>query len=332
MLLPWMEAVTRAAGGRLVFEAYPAMQLGGTAAQLYDQARAGVVDIVWTQPGYNAGRFPRLEVFELPFLMTEAESASRACWDYLQAHAAEEFQDTQVLAAHTHGPGVLHTRERAIRSIADVRGLRLYSPSRQVTRLLQRLGAEPVALPPAIIPAALARGTLDGCLLPWEEVPSVKVEGLTRFHSEFEPGTGALYTTTFVLAMNKARYLGLAPELRAAIDAHSGGALSGGFGKLLQAGEPAGRQAALQRGNRVHRFTRAQALGFRQRARALEADWTADLQRKGYDGARLLAAARALMAGHTAAGAGRPAGMAGLAAASPIFTRPPGAPSPSARP
>ena len=48
------------------------MQLGGAPPQLFDQARDGVVDIVWTLPGYTAGRFPRLEVFELPFVATRS--------------------------------------------------------------------------------------------------------------------------------------------------------------------------------------------------------------------------------------------------------------------
>ena len=74
---PWMEKVEKDSGGRIKFEAYPAMQLGGTPVQLYDQARDGVVDIVWTLPGNNAGRFPRIEVFELPFMMNNAEATSK---------------------------------------------------------------------------------------------------------------------------------------------------------------------------------------------------------------------------------------------------------------
>jgi TRAP-type C4-dicarboxylate transport system substrate-binding protein len=55
---PWMAKVEKDSGGRIKFEAYPAMQLGGTPVQLYDQARDGVVDVVWTLPGNTAGRFP----------------------------------------------------------------------------------------------------------------------------------------------------------------------------------------------------------------------------------------------------------------------------------
>ena len=89
---PWMEKVEKDSGGRIKFEAYPAMQLGGTPVQLYDQARDGVVDVVWTLPGNTAGRFPRVEVFELPFIMTNAEATSKAYWEYIQTHGARRVQ------------------------------------------------------------------------------------------------------------------------------------------------------------------------------------------------------------------------------------------------
>ena len=106
----WMDKVEKESGGRIKFEGYPAMQLGGTPVQLYDQAKDGVVDIIWTLPGNTAGRFPRVEVFELPFMMTNAEATSKAYWEYVQTVAADEFKDTQVLALQVHGPGMFHTK------------------------------------------------------------------------------------------------------------------------------------------------------------------------------------------------------------------------------
>ena len=93
----WMAKVEKESGGRIKFEAYPAMQLGGTPVQLYDQAKDGVADITWTLPGNTAGRFPRVEVFELPFMMTNAEATSKAFWEYVQTVAADEFKDVHVL-------------------------------------------------------------------------------------------------------------------------------------------------------------------------------------------------------------------------------------------
>ena len=68
------------------------MQLGGTPVQLYDQAKDGVVDIVWTLPGNTAGRFPRIEVFELPFMMNNAEATSKAYWEYVQTVGTRRIQ------------------------------------------------------------------------------------------------------------------------------------------------------------------------------------------------------------------------------------------------
>jgi TRAP-type C4-dicarboxylate transport system substrate-binding protein len=209
----WMDKVEKDSGGRIKFEGYPAMQLGGTPVQLYDQAKDGVVDIVWTLPGNTAGRFPRIEVFELPFMMNNAEATSKAYWEYVQTVAQDEFKDTQVLALQVHGPGMFHTKEKLIKTADDLRGLKMRGPTRQITKMLGYLGATPVGMPLPQIPDALAKGTIDGCVIPWEVVPSVKVHELTKFHSQFDSAGGALYTTTFVMAMNKAKYNSLPPDL-----------------------------------------------------------------------------------------------------------------------
>ena len=129
----WMKRVEEQSKGRIKFERYPAMQLGGTPAQLYDQAKDGVADIIWTLPGTTAGRFPRVEVFELPFMLTNGEATSRAYWEYVQTHAEDEFKDVHVIALHVHGPGLFHTANRQIKSIGDLRGLKVRGPTRQVT-------------------------------------------------------------------------------------------------------------------------------------------------------------------------------------------------------
>ncbi len=295
---PWMEKVTRESGGRIQFEAYPAMQLGGTSAQLYDQARDGVVDIVWTLPGTTAGRFPRVEAFELPFMMNHAEGTSRALWHYVRTLAADEFKDTHVLALNVHGPGVLHTADRPVRSVADLRGLKMRGPTRPITRLLGALGAIPVGMPLPGIPDALSKGTIDGCVIPWEVVPSVKVHELVKFHSEFPAGTPALYTATFVMTMNAARYASLAPDLKKVIDDNSGPETSAWLGRTQQGNDPLGRKAAQDRGNTLITFGPEQAAEFVKRAEPIDDAWVAEMDQRGLPGRQLLDGARALIARH----------------------------------
>jgi TRAP-type transport system periplasmic protein len=295
----WMDKVEKESGGRIKFEAYPAMQLGGTPVQLYDQAKDGVVDIIWTLPGNTAGRFPRVEVFELPFMMSNAEATSKAYWEYVQTLAADEFKEVQVLALQVHGPGVIHTVDKLIDTVDDLKGLKMRGPTRQVTKLLASLGATPVGMPLPGIPDALSKGTIQGAVIPWEVVPSVKVHELTKFHAEFDPAGGALYTTTFVMAMNKAKYNSLPADLKKIIDNNSGMETSAWLGKAQQAGDVPGRKSASDRNNKIYTIKPAEALNFRNKSKAIELEWVEDMNKKGFDGKKLLDGAKALIEKHT---------------------------------
>ena len=295
---PWMDKVEKDSGGRIKFEGYPAMQLGGTPVQLYDQARDGVVDIVWTLPANTAGRFPRIEVFELPFMMNNAEATSKAYWEYFQTQCPDEFKETQVLALHVHGPGLFHSASKPIRSVADLKGMKVRGPTRQITKMLASVGATPVGMPLPQIPDALSKGTVEACVIPWEVVPSVKVHELTKHHSEFDNSASALYTTTFVMAMNKARYESLAPDLKKVIDANSGMATSAWLGKTQQSNDPNGRKAAVDRGNTIHQFSAAQREEFVKLSSLIDDEWVADMDKRGFKGKVLLDSAKSLIAKH----------------------------------
>lgn len=108
VLQPWCDKLASDSKGRIKCNIFPSMQLGGTAPQLYDQVRDGVVDVIWTIPNYSAGRFPLIEVFELPFMTQDAEIASKAVWSYVEQHDTAEFKDVKPLAFHVHGGGEFH--------------------------------------------------------------------------------------------------------------------------------------------------------------------------------------------------------------------------------
>jgi TRAP-type C4-dicarboxylate transport system substrate-binding protein len=294
----WMDKVTADSQGRIKFEGYPAMQLGGSPAQLYDQAKDGVVDVVWTLPGNTPGRFPRIEAFELPFTMNNAEATSKAYWEYVQTVAKEEFRDVHPIALHVHGPGVIHMRDKLVKTAADLAGSKVRGPTRQITKMLGLLGATPVGMPLPAITDSLSKGVIDGCVIPWEVVPSVKVNELAKFHSEFDPAGGALYTTTFVMAMNKARYASLAPDLKAVIDKHSGMETSAWLGKVQQGGDVAGRESASKLGNTIYTVPAAEAQEFKRKARLVEVEWMQDMDKRGFNGKQLLDTARNLIAKH----------------------------------
>ena len=205
MLGDWCRNIERDSKGRLNCQIYHSMQLGGKPPQLFDQVKDGIADVGWTVAGYSGTRFARLQVFELPFMMTNAEATSRAIWTYAEKYANEEFKDVKMLAVHVHGPGQIFTREAPITKLEDFKGKKLRGPTKQVTDLLKDLGATPVAIPVPGVPEALSKGVIDGAVIPYEVAPGLKVNELTKFTSEPDPSFNALYTTVFVMPMNKAK-------------------------------------------------------------------------------------------------------------------------------
>lgn len=293
---PWTEKVTKESGGRIKFQIYPAMQLGGSLQQLYDQVKDGIVDIGWTLPGATAGRFPRMEVFELPFMMTSAEATSRAAWEYAVRHAPDEFGDVKLLAAFVHSPGYFFLNKRPIKTAADLRGLKLRAPTRQTTKLLAALGATPVGMPVTQVPEALSKSVIDGTIMPYEIVPTLKVHELTKYVTETDARFTALYTAGFVFVMNVKKYKSLPAELRHIIDVNSGRELSAWIATQVW-GEPdkEAKEIVKRRGNAINVIDQAQLGEWKKLTDSLDEAWVAEIKGRGYEGENLLKAARGLI-------------------------------------
>ena len=292
-LLPWAQKVEKESGGKIKIQSFPAMQLGGAPPQLFDQAKDGVVDIVWTVLGYTPGRFNKAEVFELPFMTTTGEAGSKAFQEYVDTYAADEFKDVKVLAVHTHGPGLFHTKE-PVAGLDSLRGMNIRGGSRIVNNMLTKLGATPVGMPVPAVTEALSKGVIDGTTIPWEVTPALKVTQLVKNHTTFA-GKYGLYTQTFVFAMNKASYDKLPADLKKVIDANSGMETAAMFGRARGEGDKVGYGIAGKAGNKIVTLEPAEVLRWKRTAATVETDWVNEMKGKGIDGAKLAAEARALV-------------------------------------
>lgn len=297
ILKPWGESLTAASNGRIVVEHFDAMSLGGRPNELYDQARDGVVDMTMTLVGYTPGRFPRTEVFELPFMMTNPVATANAYWEMVETDfQANEYQDVKVLGAWVHGPGLIHSQD-PVTNLDDMNGLALRGPTRIINDMLSELGAEPVGLPLPGIPEALSKGVVQGTVVPWEVTASIRLAELVDNHTEFS-GDQALYTATVVLVMNKDRYEALPDDLRAIIDAESGAKLSAFASQVMWDMDAPARDIAVQAGNNIITLDEAEVARWKAAAEPVVARWVSDMDAQGIDGAGLISQAQALIAKH----------------------------------
>jgi TRAP-type transport system periplasmic protein len=293
-IAPWAKKIETESGGRIKVQIFNAMQLGGTPPQLFDQARDGVADITWTVLGYTPGRFNKAEVFELPFMSGSAEQSSRAFQEYVEKFAADEFKDVKLLAVHTHGPGLFHTKT-PVTGLESLRGMKIRGGSRVINNMLVKLGATPVGMPVPAVTDALSKGTIDGTTIPWEVTPSLKVTELVKNHTTFAGATG-LYTQTFAFSMNKGSYDKLPADLKKVIDDNSGIETAALFGRAMDEGDKMGREIAEKAKNNIVALDIAETQRWRRTAGAVETDWINEMKGKNIDGAKLVSEARALIA------------------------------------
>jgi TRAP-type C4-dicarboxylate transport system substrate-binding protein len=295
LLGPWCEKIGKESGGKLKCQIYPAMQLGGTPPQLFDHAKDGIADIVWTVPTYQAGRFTKSEVFELPFIVKSAETASPALWEYIQKNSLDEFKGTHLILAHVHDGSQLHFASKQVKTLEDLKGLKVRAPTRIGTKVLAALGAVPVQMPAPQVPEALAKGVVDGVSFPWEVVPGLKIQEIAKTHTDTPPGQPFMSDTIFVVAMNQAKYDSLPPDLKKVIDANGGLAASKWAGQVWDSTIAPARKLAQDRGNTINVLTMPEFERWKKATEGVEKDWFTEVGAKGGNGPALLDDAKALL-------------------------------------
>jgi TRAP-type transport system periplasmic protein len=292
MLAPWAKKVEEESQGKLKIDIFPSMQLGGTPPQLFDQARDGVVDIVWTLPGNTPGRFPTTEVFELPFLCAEKGIVNaRAAQEFALANMAEDVKDIHLISYWAHDAGHIHANKQ-IRNLDDIKGMKLRNPTRPAGEALQVACAQ--------VPESLAQRVIDGAVVPWEVVPAIRVHELVRFHTEMV-GSPTLYTASFFLAMNKPKYQSLPADLKAVLDRNSGLSFASFAGNMWDTEAVRIRGMVAQRGNTIIQLDNAEKQRWIKATEPVYGAWIEQMKGRNIDGQKLIDAAKALVAKHAAA-------------------------------
>lgn len=290
---PWCEQLRQESADRLKCQLYPSMQLGGTPAKLADMARNGVADIVWTAPAYSAGKFPRVEALELPFVLPMGGKAGNAIiWDFYERYARDDFKGYKVLVVHGDGGMSLHTRGKPVRSLADLAGLKLRASSRTAAKTVESLGATPVSMPPAQMTEAISKGVVDGALAAWEVVPATKLDEVTQYHSDVPAGQPAFGYTVLTMLMNQRKFDSLPADLQAIIERNSGKVLSERFASAWDVATDKAHDATPAEGLVV--LDQAAYGEMRQASESAVQHWISEADGKGLDGKALVEAVRSL--------------------------------------
>ncbi len=296
MLVPWAERVEKASGGTVKIEVFPSMALGGKPPQLINQARDGVVDLIWTVNGYTANLFPRSEVFELPFVHTNSATATNlAMREMYDKYLKAEYTGVHPLFLHVHAGQAIHMVDKEVRKPDDLKGLKMRIPTRTGAWIIEALGASPVGMPVPDLPQALSKKVIDGAFIPWEIIPPLKLQDMTDYQIE-GPNRTRFGTTTFQVSMNQKRWDSLPADVQKAFTDQSGEAWVREVGQIWTKSEDVGIGLAVKAGNKHIVLTEAEMAAFRTKLEPVVQRWIDEVKTQGIDGVALVAAARASIA------------------------------------
>jgi TRAP-type C4-dicarboxylate transport system substrate-binding protein len=227
----WIKDVTAASGGTISIR----LMMGPTLATFenaYDRTLKGIADLAFGTSGSVGGQFPRTEVNALPFETENPREAALALWrTYERGLFADEYSQVRTLALFSFPNNLIHTRSVKVRSLADLKGLKLITGGKLGSDIIAALGAAPVTLTPSEYYPSLSSGLAEGTMTAWTAVDTFKVYEVAKIHFTAPLAGGA---PAYVI-MNKRSYDRLPPQAKAAIDKYSGEVLSRRMGNVVQA-------------------------------------------------------------------------------------------------
>jgi len=212
LVKPWSQAIEKATNGRVRITSYPGESLLAS-AQIYDGVVNGIADLGLSCFAYTRGRFPVLEVFELPGIVYKnSRAASKVAWEGIKALNPKEVQDTKLLMVFCTGPGDLYTKV-PVRTLGDLNGLEIRATGLSA-KTLKALGAVPVAMPQSEAYEALSKNIVKGNLGPVEVLKGWRQAEVTKYVTK----TPFLYNTLFFITMNKTKWDSLDDESKKAME------------------------------------------------------------------------------------------------------------------
>jgi TRAP-type transport system periplasmic protein len=221
VMTPLAERVAEATGGELTIKVYPAGELGAGPNQQYRRAVTGIADIAFNLPQYTPAQFKRSVLLHVPGLFENPEQATSAIWEEIDA-LEEDFSEVELLAFWTNNPSLLFTRNKAVRSLDDVQGMKIRVPDPVSASIVETWGGIPVSLPATETYNAMSTGVVDAVMIDASAVGSYSLQEVTQFVTMNTPGA----LSTFSLIMNRASWDALGDEHKAVIEAETGRELS----------------------------------------------------------------------------------------------------------
>lgn len=285
-----MNAITKRTNGKVTFTRF----FSGTALahplRQYQQLAKNVTDMSQGVLTYTPGRFPLTSLASLPFLMKDNVAGARAVTRVVRSQLQDEFKDIHLLAIVIPALYQVHLRKE-IKSIDDLKGMRIRGAGRVHRMVLKELGAVPAQLPAPRIYQNLSKGVIDGALFPWSGMLSWKIGEVTDYSLGI-----TLNGATMFLGMNKKTHEALPADVKKIIDEEFSGPKLAAWSSGCWTPVDAKGLAIAKKQNKVVMADAAMQTAFRKKLAGVSDAYVAELEKKGLPAKKVLAAMKKAIA------------------------------------
>jgi TRAP-type transport system periplasmic protein len=279
--MDWAKEIEKRTKGRVKITIFP----GGTLTapdKCYDGVVKGISDIGMSCFTYTRGRFPLTEVADLPLGIKSGLVATKLINAYYKRFKPKELDDVKVMYLHGHGPGFLHTKT-AVAKLEDLKGLKIRCPA-LAKKIVEKLGAVPVAMTMPETYDALKRGVVDGSMAPQESLKTFGWGEVVKFTTE---SWGSAYSTGFFVVMNKEKWNSLPKDVKQIIEQVNKEWIVK-QGKNWDDIDKAGREATLALGNKIISLSKEENMRWAEAVRPILDEYVANMKTQGLPGDKAL--------------------------------------------
>lgn len=297
ILQPWADEIEKATDGRVKIQ-FTASSLAPPGRQ-FDMVRQGVADMAFSAHGYTPGRYVTGEGAELPFLANSAESLSVAYWRTYQKHFAQanEYRGVKLLSVHVHPPGELFSNTRPLKSLDDLKGMKIRIINPATAEMAQMFGATPIAQPSSKAYELLSKGVVDATFLTADAVPQFR---LTDYIHHQMVVDGGFFNASFFLVMNQRKWDQLSEQDQKTLEKFSGEHYAQRVGKIWDDYRAKGQKELEATGVTTTELTGAELEELKTRMQPVEDAWIESVSKLGVDGEAALEMLRSEAAAYEA--------------------------------
>jgi len=277
----WAKEIGKRTGGKVQIT----MFYGGTltpADKCYDGVAKGISDIGFSVFGYTRGKFPLLEVADLPLGIKSGLVATKLINEFNKKFKPKELDEVKVMYLHGHGPGILHTKKE-VNKLEDLKGMKIRCTG-LAAKIVAALGGVPVAMPMGDTYDALSRGVVEGSMAPQEALKTWKWGEVVKFTTE---NFGSSYSTGFFVVMNKTKWNSLSPDIQKIIEQINEEYIEK-QGRTWDEVDKAGRDATLKLGNKIIPLSQDEDWRWAKVVKPLLDEYKKNMKEKGLPGEEVL--------------------------------------------